>query len=72
MIEEKNINPSLETNLALRSFSELREKLNLDNITINYNVGSSVKFDFNSVEKQKMYIKNLYQKFNIAISLFKI
>jgi L-ribulose-5-phosphate 3-epimerase UlaE len=55
VIEEKKINLSLETDLAPQPFAELLEKLNSDNITVNYDIGNSAALGFNPVEELQAY-----------------
>jgi L-ribulose-5-phosphate 3-epimerase len=54
-IEEKNINLSLETDLAPQPFIELLDKLNSKNITVNYDIGNSAALGFDSDEELTVY-----------------
>ena len=45
--ENKDINLSLETDLAPRPFLELLNQLNSKNITVNYDIGNSASLGFN-------------------------
>jgi L-ribulose-5-phosphate 3-epimerase len=54
-IEKENINLSLETDLAPKSFVELLDKLNSKNITVNYDIGNSAALGFNSDEELAAY-----------------
>jgi L-ribulose-5-phosphate 3-epimerase len=48
LIEEKNINLSLETDLAPKPFVKLLNQLNSKNITVNYDIGNSASLGFDS------------------------
>jgi L-ribulose-5-phosphate 3-epimerase len=54
-IEKENINLSLETDLAPKPFSELLDKLNSKNITVNYDIGNSAALGFDSDEELTAY-----------------
>ena len=55
MIEDKDINLSLETDLAPRPFLELLKQLNSKNITVNYDIGNSAALGFDPIEELKYY-----------------
>ena len=55
MIENKDINLSLETDLAPRPFLELLNHLNSKNITVNYDIGNSAALGFDPIEELKHY-----------------
>jgi len=55
VIENKNINLSLETDLAPRSFVELLNKISSKRITVNYDIGNSAAFGFDPVEELNAY-----------------
>jgi L-ribulose-5-phosphate 3-epimerase UlaE len=54
-IEKDNINLSLETDLAPKSFVDLLDKLNSKNITVNYDIGNSAALGFDSDEELSAY-----------------
>ena len=55
IIENKNINLSLETDLAPRPFFELLNQLNSKNITVNYDIGNSAALGFDPKEELHYY-----------------
>ena len=55
IIENKNINLSLETDLAPRPFFELLNQLNSKNITVNYDIGNSAALGFDPIEELQYY-----------------
>ena len=55
IIEEKNINLSLETDLSPQEFSNLLVKLNSKNITVNYDIGNSAGLGYNIIEELDAY-----------------
>lgn len=55
IIEAKNINLSLETDLAPKPFINLLERLNSKNITVNYDIGNSAALGFDSDEELSAY-----------------
>ena len=55
IIENKNFNLSLETDLAPRPFLELLKKLNSKNITVNYDIGNSAALGFDPIVELKYY-----------------
>jgi len=55
LIENKNINLSLETDLAPRPFLELLNQLNSKNITVNYDIGNSAALGFDPIKELKYY-----------------
>ena len=55
IIENKNINLCLETDLAPRPFFELLNQLNSKNITVNYDIGNSAALGFDPIEELKYY-----------------
>ncbi|MCW9030134.1 MAG: sugar phosphate isomerase/epimerase, partial [Gammaproteobacteria bacterium] len=54
-IEDKNINLSLETDLAPEPFVELLNKLSSKRITVNYDIGNSASLGFDPVEELNAY-----------------
>lgn len=54
-IENKNINLSLETDLAPKQFVELLDKFNSKNITVNYDIGNSAASGYDLVEELNTY-----------------
>lgn len=55
VIEEKNINLSLETDLAPKPFVELLNKLSTKRITVNYDIGNSAALGFDPIEELNAY-----------------
>lgn len=55
LIEDKNINLSLETDLAPKPFVKLLNRLNSKNITVNYDIGNSAALGFDPVEELNAY-----------------
>ncbi len=55
VIEDKNINLSLETDLAPEPFVELLNKLSSKRITVNYDIGNSAALGFDPVEELNAY-----------------
>jgi len=55
IIENKNINLCLETDLAPQPFFELLNQLNSKNITVNYDIGNSAALGFDPMEELKYY-----------------
>lgn len=55
IIENKNINLSLETDLAPKPFVELLNKLASKRITVNYDIGNSAALGFDSTEELNAY-----------------
>lgn len=55
IIEAKNINLSLETDLAPKPFINLLDRLNSKNITVNYDIGNSAALGFDSDEELSAY-----------------
>ena len=55
IIEVKNINLSLETDLAPKPFINLLDRLNSKNITVNYDIGNSAALGFDSDEELSAY-----------------
>lgn len=55
IIERKNINLSLETDLAPKPFIKLLDKLNSENIRINYDIGNSAALGYDSDEELAAY-----------------
>jgi L-ribulose-5-phosphate 3-epimerase len=53
--EEKNINLSLETDLAPQPFADLLSKLDSNCITVNYDIGNSASLGYNPVEELNAY-----------------
>jgi len=54
-LRKKNINLSLETDLAPNKFSELLNAIDSDKITVNYDIGNSAALGFNPVEELEAY-----------------
>ena len=54
-IEKDNINLSLETDLTPLSFTNLLNKLNSKNITVNYDIGNSAALGYDSNEELSAY-----------------
>lgn len=54
-IENKNINLSLETDLAPKPFARLLNKFNSKNITVNYDIGNSAALGYDLVEELNTY-----------------
>jgi len=54
-IEKEGINLSLETDLPPQPFLELLERLDSNNITVNYDVGNSAALGFDPVEELQAY-----------------
>jgi L-ribulose-5-phosphate 3-epimerase len=55
IIEGENISLSLETDLAPNPFVELLNKVNSNNITVNYDIGNSAALGFDSDEELAAY-----------------
>ena len=55
LVEELDINISLETDLPPISFKELLEKFNSDKISVNYDVGNSAALGFNPIDELEAY-----------------
>ena len=55
IIEKENINLSLETDLEPKPFIELLNKINSNNITVNYDIGNSAALGFDSDEELSAY-----------------
>jgi len=55
VIEDKNINLSLETDLAPKPFVELLNKIGSERVTINYDIGNSAALGFDPVEELNAY-----------------
>ncbi|MDC1450357.1 TIM barrel protein [Candidatus Thioglobus sp.] len=55
IIEDENINLSLETDLSPEVFSKLLDKISSKNITVNYDIGNSAALGFNSDEELAAY-----------------
>jgi len=55
VIEKKNINLSLETDLPPKQFIELLDRLNSRNITVNYDIGNSAALGFDCNEELTAY-----------------
>jgi L-ribulose-5-phosphate 3-epimerase len=54
-LESKNVNLSLETDLAPLPFSKLLTELNCKNITVNYDIGNSAAQGFDSSDEMSYY-----------------
>ena len=54
-IEKKNINLSLETDLAPQQFIKLLNQLNSENIRVNYDIGNSAALGYDSDEELATY-----------------
>tara|TARA_B100000131_G_scaffold192021_1_gene184571 strand:+ start:368 stop:1216 length:849 start_codon:yes stop_codon:yes gene_type:complete len=55
IVERKNINLSLETDLEPLSFANLLDKIGSENVTVNYDIGNSASLGFDSDEEFKAY-----------------
>jgi len=55
IIENKNINLSLETDLAPKPFVDLLNKIGSERITVNYDIGNSAALGFDPVEELNSY-----------------
>ncbi len=54
-LEKKNINLSLETDLAPQPFVELLDRFDSNHITVNYDIGNSASLGYNPVEELEAY-----------------
>lgn len=54
-IEKKKINLSLETDLSPSAFVSLLDRLDSDNITVNYDIGNSASLGYDSDEELEAY-----------------
>jgi L-ribulose-5-phosphate 3-epimerase len=55
VVEEKNINLSLETDLAPQPFVDLIEKIDSKRVTVNYDIGNSAALGYNPEEELEAY-----------------
>lgn len=55
LIEEKNVNLSLEADLAPGPFYELLERFDSEKVTVNYDIGNSAALGFDCVEELEAY-----------------
>lgn len=55
IIEQKDINLSLETDLDPQSFLNLLNKIDSKNVTVNYDIGNSAALGFNHIEELDAY-----------------
>ena len=53
--DEKEINLSLETDLAPQSFAELLDQFDSDRVTVNYDIGNSAALGYSPVEELDAY-----------------
>ena len=57
--ESKNINLCLETDLAPSKFANLLDKINSNNVTVNYDIGNSAAKGFDPIEEFNAYGKKI-------------
>jgi len=57
--EDKNINLSLETDLAPEPFANLLQRMNSPRVTVNYDIGNSAALGYDPVEELQAYGKQI-------------